>query len=286
MPKNTRSSSHTVAGEEPWERFRHFADAREPLREWKCEGCDTWFSAPDAARPQTIHYRKEQPSTAWCALCMPEDPWLKRFGRGAVMVGVPGIPHKAPSVPTRPSANARETRSTQPQEIATAPKTPSVAGAMRDVLSAAASASAFTIESARDLIHYMFRRGQIEQEEAEVLIQQAEAAYVAKHGALPVRGSTAPQPKPVPHGKEPNVTECRLELPLRLDTQAAVFDRFVIYDAHSRVVCEMDDYDEAAKYVSAANGVEIGEVHEEVARQGQMYAEYMRNLKGNIRPAS
>lgn len=48
----------------------------------------------------------------------------------------------------------------------------------------------------------------------------------------------------------------------------------------------MDDYDEAAKYVSAANGVEIGEVHEEVARQGQMYAEYMRNLKGNIRPAS
>jgi hypothetical protein len=30
---------------------------------------------------------------------------------------------------------------------------------------------AFAIESARDLIHYMLRRGQMGQEEAEVLIQ-------------------------------------------------------------------------------------------------------------------
>ena len=57
-----------------------------------------------------------------------------------------------------------------------------MAGAMRDVIGAAAGFSAFAIESARDLINYMVRRGQMGQEEGDVLIQQAEAAYIAKHG--------------------------------------------------------------------------------------------------------
>ena len=51
-----------------------------------------------------------------------------------------------------------------------------MAGAMREVIGAAAGFSAFAIESCRDLVHYMVRRGQMGQEEAEVLIHQAEAA--------------------------------------------------------------------------------------------------------------
>jgi polyhydroxyalkanoate synthesis regulator phasin len=68
-----------------------------------------------------------------------------------------------------------------------------MAGAMREVIGAAAGLSAFAIESARDLVHYMVRRGQMGQDEGDVLIQQAEAAYIAKHGSLP-----KPEPKPAP----------------------------------------------------------------------------------------
>jgi hypothetical protein len=46
-----------------------------------------------------------------------------------------------------------------------------MAGAMRDVVGAAAGLSAFVIESARDLINYMVRRGQMNQDEADMLIQ-------------------------------------------------------------------------------------------------------------------
>ena len=78
-----------------------------------------------------------------------------------------------------------------------------MAGAMREVIEAAAGLSDFAIDSARDLITYMVRRGQMGQKEADVLVQQAEAAYIAKHGALPVRGPKAPPPKPIPLGQLP-----------------------------------------------------------------------------------
>src|SRR5215218_8035292 len=70
-----------------------------------------------------------------------------------------------------------------------------MAGVMRDVIGAAAGLSAFAIESTRDLIHYMVRRGQMGQDEGNQLIQQAEAAYIAKHGSLPKPEPKAPPPK-------------------------------------------------------------------------------------------
>ncbi|MFN2398083.1 MAG: hypothetical protein ABR543_05475 [Gemmatimonadaceae bacterium] len=51
-----------------------------------------------------------------------------------------------------------------------------VAGAMKDVISAAAGLAGFAVESARDLVQYMVRRGQMTQEEADKLIREAEAA--------------------------------------------------------------------------------------------------------------
>ena len=60
-----------------------------------------------------------------------------------------------------------------------------MSGAMREVIRAAAGLSAFAIESSRELIHYMVRRGQMNADEADSLIAEAEAAYIEKHGALP-----------------------------------------------------------------------------------------------------
>ena len=52
-----------------------------------------------------------------------------------------------------------------------------VASAMKDVVSAAAGIAGFAIESARDLVQYMVRRGQMTPEEGEKLIRDAEAAH-------------------------------------------------------------------------------------------------------------
>jgi polyhydroxyalkanoate synthesis regulator phasin len=51
-----------------------------------------------------------------------------------------------------------------------------MAGALKDVINAAAGITSFAIESARDLVQYMVRRGQMTQEEADKLIREAEAA--------------------------------------------------------------------------------------------------------------
>jgi hypothetical protein len=69
-----------------------------------------------------------------------------------------------------------------------------MAAAMKDVVNAAAGITGFVLESARDLVQYMVRRGQMTQEEADKLIRQAEEAQVGRP-APPVRPA-APEPAP------------------------------------------------------------------------------------------
>src|SRR5579864_4491336 len=77
-----------------------------------------------------------------------------------------------------------------------------MAAAMKDVISAAAGLSGFAIESARDLVQYMVRRGQMTQEEADKLIREAEVAD-AKRNPHPVPPpSRVPKPPP-PERVEP-----------------------------------------------------------------------------------
>lgn len=52
-----------------------------------------------------------------------------------------------------------------------------VAAAMKDVIGAAAGITGFAIESARDLVQFMVRRGQMTPEEGDKLIREAEAAH-------------------------------------------------------------------------------------------------------------
>jgi polyhydroxyalkanoate synthesis regulator phasin len=55
-----------------------------------------------------------------------------------------------------------------------------MAAAMKDVINAAAGLTGFVLESARDLVQYMVRRGQMTQEEADKLIRQAEEAQAGR----------------------------------------------------------------------------------------------------------
>jgi polyhydroxyalkanoate synthesis regulator phasin len=68
-----------------------------------------------------------------------------------------------------------------------------MSAAMKEIISAAAGLSDFAIESARDLVQYMVRRGQMTQEEADKLIREAEAAHKGRKRAKKKRaGATRP----------------------------------------------------------------------------------------------
>lgn len=69
-----------------------------------------------------------------------------------------------------------------------------MAAAMKDVIGAAAGLTGLVIESARDLLQYMVRRGQMTQEEADKLMREVEASHAKRKPA----GSTpAPAPRVV-----------------------------------------------------------------------------------------
>ena len=88
----------------------------------------------------------------------------------------------APPVPRRPSghrgADVRDTvaeMAARAQEISLEAGS-KIAAAMKDVINAAAGVTGFATESARDLVQYMIRRGQMTQDEGEKLLREAEDA--------------------------------------------------------------------------------------------------------------
>lgn len=106
----------------------------------------------------------------------------------------------APATPTprrAPGHRSTDVRDTVAEMAARAQEISQEAGskiamAMKDVISAAAGLSGFTIESARDVVQYMVRRGQMAQEEADRIIREAEAAQGHR------RPAAAPAPRPAP----------------------------------------------------------------------------------------
>lgn len=58
-----------------------------------------------------------------------------------------------------------------------------IAQAMKDVINAAAGIATFAVESARDVVQYMVRRGQMTQEEADRIIREAEEAHARRKPA-------------------------------------------------------------------------------------------------------
>lgn len=75
-----------------------------------------------------------------------------------------------------------------------------MAAAMKEVINAAAGVTTFAIESARDLVQYMVRRGQMTQDEADRLIREAEDAWSKKHKGMkpPARAEVKVAAKPAP----------------------------------------------------------------------------------------
>lgn len=99
-------------------------------------------------------------------------------------------PASTPAVPPRrgPGHRGADVRDTVAEMAARAQEISQEAGskvaaAMKDVINAAAGLATFAVESARDLVQYMVRRGQMTQEEADKLIREAEEAASKRKGA-------------------------------------------------------------------------------------------------------
>ena len=75
-----------------------------------------------------------------------------------------------------------------------------MAAAMKDVVGAAAGLTGLVLESARDLLQYMVRRGQMTQEEADKLMREVEASHSKRKPFTPPPGAPAkPTPKVESH---------------------------------------------------------------------------------------
>jgi polyhydroxyalkanoate synthesis regulator phasin len=122
----------------------------------------------------------------------------------------PSAPDPTPAASTGPTAPKRgpghrgaDVRDTVAEMAARAQEISQEAGskmasAMRDVISAAAGLAGFSVESARDLVQYMVRRGQMTQDEADRLIREAEDAASKRKVNLPPPPSKQPKPAPAP----------------------------------------------------------------------------------------
>jgi len=115
-----------------------------------------------------------------------------------------GTPVAVPLAPKRgPGHRGADVRDTVAEMAARAQEISQEAGskmasAMRDVISAASGLTMFSVESARDLVQYMVRRGQMTQEEADKLIREAEDAASKRKVNLPPPPSKMPKPVPPP----------------------------------------------------------------------------------------
>jgi len=78
-----------------------------------------------------------------------------------------------------------------------------IAAAMKEVIGAAAGLAGFAVESARDLVQYMVRRGQMTQDEADKLIREAEDAHGHRSGRTSASKVAAAEKASVSTKREP-----------------------------------------------------------------------------------
>jgi len=134
-----------------------------------------------------------------------EKPAVATPPAPAPAVGPPGI-----TVPPRRSPGHRgaDVKDTVAEMAAKAHEISLEAGskmaaAMKDVVGAAAGLTGLVVESARDLLQYMVRRGQMTQDEADKLMREVEASHAKRKPFTPPASAAKASPKvEAPHAPE------------------------------------------------------------------------------------
>src|SRR5688572_17560142 len=106
---------------------------------------------------------------------MADQPLSTAMKSGNTMA-TPPAPKRAPGHRAVDAQDAIAELTERAQEISREAGS-KVSAAMKDVISAAAGIAGFAVESARDLVQYMVRRGQMTPEEGDKLLREAEAAH-------------------------------------------------------------------------------------------------------------
>lgn len=134
---------------------------------------------------------------------------------------VPAKPEVSVTVPPRrhPGHRGQDVRDAVAEMAAKAAEISMEAGskmaaAMKEVINAAAGLTGFAIESARDVVQFMVRRGQMTQDEADKLLHGVEEAWNKKHkGAKPPVKIPEPAAKPFAASHRPAVVAVAKPVP-------------------------------------------------------------------------
>jgi hypothetical protein len=120
-------------------------------------------------------------------------PAVEGAAPSAAVAPAPGTPPAPRRGPGHRGADVRDTvaEMTEKAQQLSLEAGSKVSGAMKDVIYAAAGMTGFAIESARDLLQYMVRRGQMRNEEAEKLLREVEEAHATRKPGTP-----HPAPRP------------------------------------------------------------------------------------------
>src|SRR5437868_10686063 len=159
---------------------------------------------------------KEKPAVATATATAP-----------APAVGTPGtLPVPPKRSPGHRGADVKDTvaeMAAKAQEISMEAGS-KMAAAMKDVIGAAAGLTGFVIESARDLLQYMVRRGQMTQEEADKLMREVEASHAKRKPASPPPTASVLRPPPrveASHSAPTHSTHAHTAHPAATHTHAA-----------------------------------------------------------------
>jgi len=151
---------------------------------------------------------------------MPDKPQVEEV-TPPVVEGAPATPPVPRRGPGHRGADVRDTvaEMTEKAQQLSLEAGSKVAAAMKEVIHAAAGLTGFALESARDLVQYMVRRGQMRPEEAEKLLREVEEAQSkrkpgsipAPAAPLPPQAARVPEPRYVPpRPSEPMVSTAML----------------------------------------------------------------------------
>ena len=120
-----------------------------------------------------------------------------------------------PPPPRRPGHRGADVRDTVAEMAARAQEISleagsKIAAAMKDVIGAAAGLTGFALESARDLVQYMVRRGQMTQDEADKLIREVEESQGTRRPSVVPARPAQPRPEPI-RTEPPRIEPARAE---------------------------------------------------------------------------
>lgn len=147
-------------------------------------------------------------------MTLPENPPIEEVTPPPAE-GAPATPPAPRRGPGHRGADVRDTvaEMTEKAQQLSLEAGSKVAAAMKEVIHAAAGLTGFAMESARDLVQYMVRRGQMRPEEAEKLLREVEEAQSKrKPGSFPA--PAAPPPPPIARVPEPRYEPPRPSEPM------------------------------------------------------------------------